>query len=98
MTDSEYFEKFLQPSLCNPFITMALGVTNELHRRGKEAATSNIFFHLLSDEVAVRISKYTSQQLAEAGHLRIESVDEWYIFIATKLLRSRFNLPSDTAF
>ena len=68
-----------------------------LGRSGLKVTTTNIFNHLLSEAVILKIVEYTTECLVKFGH-DPTYIGEYKRFLATRWLRSRFRLGLEQAY
>ena len=79
------------------YLNMAKKVVASLGRSGLKVTTTNIFNHLLSEAVILKIVEYTTECLVKFGH-DPTYIGEYKRFLATRWLRSRFRLGLEQAY
>ena len=89
-------DKYIRGGLIDSYAHVAVSMSRNLLRAGIDVNSSNALNHLVSDSVFSEIASPTSQELVRRGLPRTNAF-EMRRFLATKLLRSRFNISSNIA-
>ena len=84
-------------NLAEMYLWMADKMTTSLTQSGFTSTSYNIFTHLLSDIVLLKIIEYTNHDLVLKGH-PITNLLEFKQFIGTRWLRSRLKVSPELAF
>ena len=93
ITFDEYSE-FNQRSIVNtPYLDMTDQMKDSLKKKGLDVTTTNIFDHLLSDIVLLKVCKYTTEQMACNGH-PTTTLNRYKQFLGTMWLMSRIHLST----
>ena len=88
-SESDYIEKYILPSYFSTMEFITDSMSSVLHDRGNEFNMKNVFFYLLPVDLIHKIADYTTIKLIKDGY-EGTNAHEYYKFLATKLLRSRF--------
>ena len=79
------------------YLNIANQTEDALKKKGMNVTTTNIFHHLLSDTVILKISEHTTEQLVCNGYAPT-TIDEFKQFLGTRWLRSKIRLSTQLAF
>lgn len=92
----EYTNKYHRDGLEESYRHISKSLPRQLRNEGKDVSMSNTIEFLVSEEVFVKIARYTSQVLVKR---RLEPVNCYELrqFFAHKLLRSRFDVSTEKA-
>ena len=105
--NNEPIELFMEKDYLNdhnvaPFIEtfthMVSSMASALKSRGQEHNCVNAFKYLLPEHIVSKLLDATTQHLVNTDNDPIEDTAEYYEFIATKMLRSRFKMSDSRAF
>ena len=95
-------EEYVNHHNLNPYIEtfthMVKSMTSVLKSRGLIFNRVNAFIYLLPAEVISKLTDSTTQHLIDNGLDPIRDNNEYYQFLARKMLRSRFRISSLAAF
>jgi len=80
------------------FTHMVSSMASALKSRGQEHNCVNAFKYLLPEHIVSKLRDATTQHLVNTDNDPIEDTAEYYEFIATKMLRSRFKMSTSRAF
>ena len=95
-SESDYIEKYILPSYFSTMEFITDSMSSVLHDRGNEFNMKNVFFYLLPVDLIHIIADYTTIKLIKDGY-EGTNAHEYYKFLATKLLRSRFRFGNEIA-
>ena len=77
---------------------MVSKMSSALKSRGQEHNCVNAFNYLLPEHIVSKLCDATTQHLVNNDNDPLEDTAEYYEFIATKMLRSRFRMSTSQAF
>ena len=96
--EEDYVNHHNLDPLIETFTHMVKAMTSALTSRGLPLNRVNAFMYLLPTGVISKLADSTTQHLIANGLEKIRDNHEYYQFLATKMLRSRFRMSSVAAF
>ena len=96
--EEDYVNHHNLDPLIETFTHMVKAMTSALTSRGLPLNRVNAFMYLLPTGVISKLADSTTQHLIANGLEQIRDNREYYQFLATKMLRSRFRMSSPAAF